>query len=327
VAKYSQHLVDVLNLHANEPQTLPITDVLSSDYPGLGVIASQNKGGYVRPIFSLLDEPDPGSLILTFDHLIERTDFCELMGFLLQTLEHFYERPVDIEFAVESLPGRGNPDPLRISLLQCRPLSYRQQGQPVSIPSDIPDKDQLFSANKLVPQGLVENVRYIVWVDPVAYDQIPDPSTKTQVARLVGRLNQALKGKRFIMMGPGRWGSSNMSLGVKVTYADIDHASVLVEVALAQGHHAPEASYGTHFFQDLVEAQIYPLPLYPDDRDTVFNWAFFRQSPNLLPDILPDAPADVAAVLKVIDVPAAAGGRYLTVAMSSEQERALGYLR
>jgi hypothetical protein len=332
VAKYSQHLVDVLNLNANEPETLPVTDVLSSDYPGVHLIASQHKGDYVQPLFSLLDEPDPHSLILTFDNLIERTDFCELMSFMLRTLEQYYERPVDVEFAVRSLPTRGaragsHGNPIEISLLQCRPLSYRQQGQPVPIPTNVPESDRLFSANRLVPQGLVEDVRYIVWVDPVAYDQIPDPSTRTHLARLIGQLNQALKGERFILMGPGRWGSSNMSLGVKVTYADIDHASVLAEVALAQGHHAPEASYGTHFFQDLVEAQIYPLPLYPDDPNTTFNWAFFRQAPNILRNILPDAPTEVLDALKVIDVPTVAGGRRLTIAMSSEQERALGYLK
>jgi hypothetical protein len=331
VSKYSQHLVDVLNLQSNQPETLPVADVLSGDYPGLHIIASQNKGDYVQPIFSLLDEPDPRSLILTFNNLVERTDFCELMSFLLRTLEQYYERPVDIEFAVESLPGRGIGQPsaeqLGISLLQCRPLSFRQQGQPVRVPTNVPLHDQLFSANRLVPQGLVENIRYVIWVDPLAYDSLPDASTKTQIARLVGRLNQALKRESFILMGPGRWGSSNMSLGVPVTYADIDHASVLAEVALAHGGHAPEASYGTHFFQDLVEAQIYPLPLYPDDPDTVFSWDFFRQAPNLLPQILPDVSAGAAAALKVIDIPAVANGRRLTIAMSSEQDRALGYLK
>jgi hypothetical protein len=332
VSKYSQHLVDVLNLNANQPETLPVTDVLSGDYPGLHVIASQCKGDYVQPLFSMLDQPDPRSLILTFDNLIERTDFCELMGFLLQTLEEHYQRPVDIEFAVQSLPGRGpgsrsGSNQLGISLLQCRPLSFRQQGQPVPIPTNVPEGDQLFTATRLVPQGLVEGVRYIVWVDPIAYDQIPDPSLKTQLARLVGRLNQALRDERFILMGPGRWGSSNISLGVKVTYADIDHARVLAEVAVSQGAHAPEASYGTHFFQDLVEAQIYPLPLYPDDPDTFFNWPFFRQAPNRLFHILPDAPRELADALKVIDVPAVAAGRRLTIAMSSEQDQALGYLK
>jgi hypothetical protein len=216
---------------------------------------------------------------------------------------------------------------LGISLLQCRPLSYRQQGQPVRIPSGIPQEDQLFTANRLVPQGLVENVRYIVWVDPSAYDGIPDLATKTEVARLVGQLNQALQDERFILMGPGRWGSSNVSLGVKVTYADIDRASALVEVALAQGAHAPEASYGTHFFQDLVEAQIYPLPLYPDEPETFFNWQFFASAPNTVSRLLPDVSERMASTVKVIDVPAVAQGRRLTIAMNSDEDRALAYLK
>jgi hypothetical protein len=329
VAKYSQHLVDVLNLDANRPETLLVTDVLAGGYPGLHLIASENKGDYVQPIMSLLNEPDPSSLILTFDNLIARTDFVKLMSFMLQTIERYYERPVDVEFAVQALTGQGTGrnGKLGISLLQCRPLSYRQQGQPVRIPSGIPQEHQLFTANRLVPQGLVEDIRYVVWIDPSAYDCIPDLASKTQVARLVGQLNQALQDERFILMGPGRWGSSNVSLGVKVTYADIDRASVLVEVALAQGAHAPEASYGTHFFQDLVEAQIYPLPLYPDDPDTYFNWQFFVQAPNVISRLLPNVSERMAAIIKVIDVPAVARGRRLTIAMNSDEDCALAYLK
>jgi hypothetical protein len=340
VSKYSQHLIDVLNLEKNESETLPVSSVLSGDYPGLHLIASANKGDYVQPILSLLDDPDPRTLILTFDNLIARTDFVRLMQFLLQTLERYYERPVDVEFAVRRLNGgrvgggrgsqRGMPG-LEISLLQCRPLSFRNQSLAAPIPAEVPSEDQLFTANRLVPQGVVQDIRYIIWIDPSAYDRIPDASTKTRVARVVGRLNQALgdassHGEPFILMGPGRWGSSNQNLGVKVSYADIDHASVLVEVALAHGEHAPEASYGTHFFQDLVEAHIYPLPLYPDDGDTVFNWAFFRNAPNALEQLLPDD-ADLGSTIKVIDVPAVANGRRLTIVMDGEQDRALGYLR
>jgi hypothetical protein len=142
----------------------------------------------------------------------------------------------------------------------------------------------------------------------------------------VGQLNRALQREKFILIGPGRWGSSNLNLGVKVSYADIDHASVLIEVALAQGAHAPEASYGTHFFQDLIEARIYPLPLYPDDPDTAFNWAFFKQAPNSLERLLPDC-AGYADYVKVIDVLECTQGRRLEIIMNGEEERALGYLK
>jgi hypothetical protein len=325
VSKYSQHLIDVLNLETNIFDTLPVSQLLSGEYPGLHLLASVNKGDYVQPIFSLLHEPDPRSLVLTFDNLIANTNFVPLMRFLLQTLESCYKRPVDVEFAVQQIGGRHSKEVV-LSLLQCRPLSFRQDGRPVHIPKGLPKQDVIFAANRLVPQGVVSDVRYVVWIDPTAYDRVSDPSTKTQIARVVGRLNQALSSAKFILMGPGRWGSSNVNLGVKVSYADIDHASVLVEVALAHGEHAPEASYGTHFFQDLVESHIYPLPLYPDDPQTAFNWEFFDGAPNVLSSLLPD---DVAldGLVKVIDVPAVAGGRYLEIIMNGEEDRALGYLR
>ncbi|MFN2132115.1 MAG: PEP/pyruvate-binding domain-containing protein [Anaerolineae bacterium] len=324
VNKYSQHLVDVLDLQGNQVETLPTYELLSSSYPGLHLIASVNKGDYVQPLFSLLDEPDPHTLVLTFDKLIANTNFVPLIKFVLTTLEQHYQRPVDIEFAVERLGGP-NSKRLTLSLLQCRPLSLQQNGQPVEIPEKVPREDVLFTANRLVPQGIVSGIKYIVWIDPSAYDRIPDPVHKTQVARTVGQLNQALEGEKFILMGPGRWGSSNVSLGVKVSYADIDHASVLIEVALAHGEHAPEASYGTHFFQDLVESRIYPLPIYPDDPQTAFAWSFFDRAPNVLTSILPGHAGD--DTVKVIDIPEVTGGRHLEIVMDGEQERALGYLK
>jgi len=325
VGKYSQRFVDVLNLRTNLPETLPVSDLLSANYPGFHLLASASKGDYVQPIFSLLDDPDPRSLVLTFDNLITRTNFVPLIRFLLRTIEKHYGRPVDIEFAVQQIGGdRGSQ--VEVSLLQCRPLSFRRTGQPVQIPSDVPTERVLFTANRLVPQGIVSDVRYIVWIDPTRYDQIPDPSIKMQVARVVGKLNQALKGEQFILMGPGRWGSSDLNLGVKVSYADIDHASVLIEVALVQGVHAPEASYGTHFFQDLVEAQIYPLPLYPDDPETVFNWRFFRESPNALDKLIHDH-SGCRDCVKVIDVSAVAPSHRLEIVMNGEADKALGYLK
>jgi hypothetical protein len=325
VSKYSQHLVDVINLETNTCETLPVSQLLSSEFPGMHVLASVNKGDYVQPVFSLLGEPDPHSLVLTFDNLIASSNFVPLLKHLLQTLEQSYERPVDIEFAVQELGGRHGSQ-IRLSLLQCRPLSFRQDGRVVQIPKNIPKGNILFSANRLVPQGLVSGVRYIVWIDPNTYDRIPNPIDKIEIARVVGRLNQALNGDKFILMGPGRWGSSNISLGVKVSYADIAHASALIEVALAHGEHAPEASYGTHFFQDLVESHIYPLPIYPDDPGVAFNWDFFDNAPNVLSRVLPGH-ASHSRYIKVIDVVEASGGRRLEIVMNGEEDKALGYIR
>jgi hypothetical protein len=94
---------------------------------------------------------------------------------------------------------------------------------------------------------------------------------------------------------------------------------------MEKGGETPEVSYGTHFFQDLVETQIYPLPLCPDDKGVVFNRAFLDKAPNVLPELLP-VDSTFADYVKVVDVPAASGGRFLEIVMNGEQEQALAYL-
>jgi hypothetical protein len=196
----------------------------------------------------------------------------------------------------------------------------------VEVPTTVSEADILFTADRLVPHGRVQRIRHIVFVDPKAYDHIPDETTRLQLARVVGKLNQVLEKKRFILMGPGRWGSANPSLGVKVTYADIFNTAMLIEIGLSDGESVPEVSYGTHFFQDLVESRIHPLALYPDQDGIVFNWRVFRNSPSVLAELLPEF-APYEEYVRVIDVPAVAHGRLLDVIMDGESGQAMGYLR
>jgi predicted nucleotidyltransferase len=96
-------------------------------------------------------------------------------------------------------------------------------------------------------------------------------------------------------------------------------------MAFQKGSYVPDLSFGTHFFQDLVEAGIRYLPLYPDDSSVVFNKAFFEKSENVLCHILPDC-GNLDHVVKVIDVKASTGGRILRIAMSGEEGEAIAYL-
>jgi hypothetical protein len=196
----------------------------------------------------------------------------------------------------------------------------------VEVPTTVSEADTLFTADRLVPHGRVQRIRHIVFVDPERYADLPDETTRLQIARLIGAVNQILGKKTFILMGPGRWGSGSIDLGVKVTYADIFNTAMLIEIGLSDGGSTPEVSYGTHFFQDLVEAKIFPLALFPDKGANVFNWQFFRGSPSALTDLLPDA-APYAECLRVIDVPAVADGSLAEVIMDGETGTALGYLR
>ena len=124
-----------------------------------------------------------------------------------------------------------------------------------------------------------------------------------EVGRVVGKLNSLLPKRQFILMGPGRWGSrGDIKLGVPVTYSDFNNTAALIEIARKKGNYVPELSFGTHFFQDLVESSIRYLPLYPDDPGIEFNEKFLLTSRNYLPDILPESAA-LADTIHVIDVP------------------------
>ncbi len=323
VRYYSQYYMDVINLEANQLQTVPVSEVLRGDYPCLRQVASVASDDYIRPIIMTDHSLDAGSLVITLDALLNQTLFAGQLREVLKALELGYSRPVDIEYTV--VLGREYPRPsVELHLLQCRPQSGVTTAEQVRIPENVPQADILFGTDKLVPNGRVGRIAYIVYVQPEQYAAAP-LSQKLELGRLVSRINQRLDGKRFILMGPGRWGSSNPDLGVKVGYADFYNTRALVEVAWVQGRNRPTLSYGTHFFQDLVESNIFPLAIYPGEPGNPFNQDFFTEATNALPVLLP-ADAAFAEYVQVINVPATTGGRILELVMSGDEGRAVAFL-
>lgn len=325
IAHYSQHQMDVVDLAANELRTVPVRDVIDVGFPWLRLLGSRFTDGVIQPITSTASDVPRDEMVLTMDGVVERTSFVAMLKKVLVALEEAYNCPVDVEFAVEFRGTVRKPEPI-LHLLQCRPQSSSDLGARIEVPSGVFQSDILFTANYLIPNGIVERVRYIVYVDPSQYARLAPPSEKVEVARVIGRLNHVLKDERFILIGPGRWGSANVDLGVKVTYADVFNTKMLVEVGYSQSNSMPEVSYGTHFFQDLVEARIFPLAVFPDHEGVIFDKRFLAETPNLLTSLLPGQAA-FEGVLKVIDVPAARSGQLLEVIMSSEQSKAMGWFR
>ena len=323
VAKYSQHQVDLLDIEANRLDTRFWSDVLADgDYCNLFLFMSVMQDDHPYDPISGRVEGHANQWVLTFNNLIRRTDFVPLIGNILTKLEKAYHQPVDVEFTA-SVDGHGR---VRVNLLQCRPLFLPGSPADVCVPTRLECQQVLFRAHRMICGGFVERIRYILYVDPHRYHRLT-PEAKKSVGRLVGQVNRhsVIQGDKIMMMGPGRWGTSNIALGVNVSYADIDNAAVLVEVALEEAGHVPELSYGTHFFQDLVEAQIIYLPLYPGDAAAEFQREFFETAPNVLLELLPHA-GDYASVLHLIDVPKTTGGSYAQVIADPQSRRAVCYL-
>jgi hypothetical protein len=114
-------------------------------------------------------------------------------------------------------------------------------------------------------------------------------------------------------------------MGVHVGYADINHTRMLIEIARPVGGFVPEVSFGSHFFQDLVESRIPYLALYPEEEGNLFKEEFLHGSRSALPLLLPEL-AGYADIVRVIDVGQIGGGLLLNVDMDGDAQKALGYL-
>ncbi|MBN1954063.1 MAG: hypothetical protein JW900_03330 [Anaerolineae bacterium] len=315
IRRYSQHLIDLIDLEDNAMRTLPVDRVIGADYPALRLVAEVEEDGTITPIVSRAQFA-PERLVLTADTLLQKSDFVPTIKTVLSTLESQYAFPVDIEFAITRTPE------LVFHLLQCRPQSSMGGMSVPPIPSDLPEEDKVFGVSKMVPQGLIENITHILYVDPLQYSQLENASRRQEVARLVSQLNAVLETERFIMLGPGRWGSVNPDLGVPVSYADIYNTRALVEISVPQRGIIPEPSYGTHFFQDLVEAGIYPLAIYLGEGGDFINQEWLARAGNQLVDLMPEA-GPYADCIRVIHVPSERAGHTMQIVMDGE--RGLAY--
>ncbi|MDD5468716.1 MAG: PEP/pyruvate-binding domain-containing protein [Anaerolineales bacterium] len=325
IRHYSQRYVDVIDLEQNAFCTLPVQEVLHKSYRPLRYLAELDQGGYLVPLRGAPRREQMPDLVLTFDELLRRTPIARRMSAMLQTLEAHYHSPIDLEFTLRIPdPGAASLE-VEVCILQCRPQTLIKEDE-VDFPTNIPLQDVVFSSRRMVPQGRVSGVRYVVFVTPDEYFALPTAAERARLARWIGELNARLTGEAFICLGPGRWGTSNPDLGIPVRYGDVYSTAALVEVTGEGIGFAPEASYGTHFFQDLIESGIYPLAIYLDDEGTVFNREFFYATPNRLNDFLPTSES-LPACLRLIEVESYRPGCRLELVMSNSRSEALAYLQ
>ncbi|MFP4528148.1 MAG: PEP/pyruvate-binding domain-containing protein [Candidatus Kapaibacterium sp.] len=314
---YSPKYVDVINLETNTFETIHLDKLVKevgNHFPMINDVFSIREETHLRKPVGLGIDTKKHDVIPTFENLISNTRFVDQVHVILRDLRETLDSPVDIEFAC---------DGDNLYLLQCRPQSSTSENISAIIPKDIDPDKVLFSASRFVSNGKVPDVHYIVYIDPEAYAAMDDLDDLKQVGKVVGRLNKMLPKKSFILMGPGRWGSrDDIRLGVRVTYSDINNTSMLIEIARQKGNYIPDLSFGTHFFQDLVEASIRYLPLYPDDEATIFNYDFFRNSENILTRFLPKS-GNLEHVVKVINVPEAMNGQMLRILMNADDDEAV----
>lgn len=234
---------------------------------------------------------------------------------IMQTLQQEYGTPVDIEFTVNwanggaanggtskggTTHGAGASSDFMVNLLQCRPLktpgavTETTDGEAIRIDEAMVARyarDDVFfhlSREAMGPQ-LHTRVGAVIRVDPKAYYELPYKEKPT-VARMIGKLNQLLADEpgALMLLSPGRIGTSSPELGVPVSFAEIRNMKILCEVAYSEAGYHPELSFGSHFFQDLVEADIFYGAISEDPEQALYAPGFLASEENLLATLLPD---------------------------------------
>ena len=319
--KYSPRFMDVINTETGMIETVDAAQVFKKyfdEFPKVIDIVSIHDHGRLTNMSNILTNPEHADLVVTFQHLFEKTNFLEKIKRILILLEEKIGVPVDVEFA-------SNGDQLYI--LQCRPQSQSRDIERKPVPKDISEDQKIFFTKKYVTTGSIENIEYIVYVVAEEYTNLAKREQMQKVAKIISELNVKLPKRKFILIGPGRWGSrGDIKLGVPVRYGDINNCSLMVEIAKEKGGYTPDLSFGTHFFQDLVEANIRYLPLYPDQDDNLFNEQTLLHMDNQLSELLQGYRnfEDVVKVIKISDI---VPGGTLSVIMDGEANEALAYVK
>ncbi|MDR1868996.1 MAG: PEP/pyruvate-binding domain-containing protein [Treponema sp.] len=281
--KFSQHKVDVLNLRENREAEVPVDNLLNQDLKTEKSAFFSVDSAMLARLRELGRPTNPMPQILDFKKLLAETEFPKLAKKILSTLETAYDYPVDIEFTA-NFNADGN---FKINLLQCRPLQTKVVGKAVNIPK--PGKENIFfsSTGNFMGGNVRLPLDYVILVKAQEYLALADRD-KYQAARLIGMLNQKLKGSSVMLIGPGRWGTTTPSLGVPVHFSELNNMTALCEVSYNQGGLVPELSFGSHFFQDIVESGIFYAAIFDGEQGVVFNPKQILDRANLFEEELPN---------------------------------------
>lgn len=265
IIQASQETVDVLDMEAGHLSQRKLNDLSNPLLAKICSIATED-GTLQDPLSTMAVVGAKGRLIASFSRLIEGQTlmpFTPLVKETLAALEELLEYPIDIEFAIDfSSPEALQYDAPLFFILQVRPLGGRPEHREIPIPKIQPDRI-ILDCGSVLGNGRLKHLRHLVYVDPSTYCW----NRAYEIARTVGSINRGLEERNepYILMGPGRWASSNPQLGVPVQYNEIAGASAIVEMATV--NFSPELSYGTHFYAEMVISDVLYLPFYHEKGD------------------------------------------------------------
>ena len=294
--KFSQGKAEVINMNSHSLEKLTY-DKLESDIPRYleNVLLEHDYEAESR----LREMGRPRQIkFISCKGLVANKQLMEQMKRMLRCIQEEYDYPVDTEFTI-NISDNGD---YSIDLLQCRPLQVQKTSGGTVIPAGISEENILLE-NKSSSMGLskASELDVIVYVDPVKYYNMPYRD-KPAVARLIGKLNWHYRdlGKHMLLIVPGRVGTSSPELGVPTSFADISAFEIICETEETKAGYNPELSYGSHIFQDLVEAEILYTAVFNNPKTIHFHPEKLRSSPDVAGEF--DDTGTLSDIVHVYDV-------------------------
>ncbi len=282
---HAQRKMDCLDLDTEQLVSLPLHEVVR-----------ERRDDFPLDLYCTVG--DDGHPWVTFDGLLRETQVPADLRHMLEVLEEAFGAPVDTEFALNFLSDGS----YRIHLLQCRTFQFQRDAEGLGARDEsVNARPLLIAAGAVIGVSREQRLSRIIYIVPRAYAELPEQA-RYEVARIIGRFcrkhDEATGG--LLLIGPGRWGTSSPSLGIPVSFTEINHASAICEVVAMHDGLIPDVSLGTHFFNDLVEYDTLYMAYYPKKTGNLLDAEWFENAPNRLTDELAAAAA-FADVVRVID--------------------------
>ena len=217
-----------------------------------------------------------GRKVITFANILQHDVFPlpRLLQIALKYGQQEMRRPVEIEFAANL--SREKDKTGTFYLLQIRPIVDSKEMLDEDLTA-IPDQDLLLRSNNSLGHGIMDDLYDVVYVKTEGYSASNNP----EIARDIERMNQRFleQGRNYILIGPGRWGSSDPWLGIPVKWPHISAARIIVEAGLT--NYRVDPSQGTHFFQNLTSFGVGYFTINAYMNDGVYNQAFLDAQPAM----------------------------------------------
>lgn len=296
--KYNQHKVDVLNLKENQFSTKTLNEVikLSENLPHQRFTIRDYRTERRLKTRNI----NKAIYRLNLDKVINDSEIIKDMRDILRELSNVYDYSVDIEFTINFFDQSYS-----IYILQCRPLQIRNEIVSFKAPEELPEKNIILRTNgPIIGYGVAKPIDRLIYIVPEAYSRLPIRK-KYEIARTIGKINRKqneLDDFTFFLAGPGRWATTSPSLGIPVNFREINTVSIICEIAKMHGNLAPDASLGTHFFNDLVENDMLYISIDPTNAESILEKSFFKNSANNILELLKDG-KKYSDIIRVIDIP------------------------